>query len=76
MGLGAAGLQPCAGAGEANEKKPDPYVLNSRGNVRASLGDWAGGPPGSSTEAACLLAASFRCFLSLSFWWTCHGCGW
>lgn len=28
-------------AGE-NGKKPDPYVVNSRGNVRASLGDWDG----------------------------------
>lgn len=26
----------------AVDKRPDPYVLNSRGNVRASLGDWAG----------------------------------
>lgn len=25
-----------------NGKKPDPYVVNSRGNVRASLGDWDG----------------------------------
>ena len=26
----------------AVDKRPDPFVLNSRGNVRASLGDWAG----------------------------------
>lgn len=33
-------------------RKPDPYVVNSRGNVRASLGDWAGALPVASTPLA------------------------
>lgn len=31
----------CRRAGALRRKQPDPYVLNSRGNVHASLGKWA-----------------------------------
>ena len=48
----------------ASGRKPDPYVVNSRGNVRASLGDWAGALPARHLPLAPPLAAGVR-------WRTC-----
>jgi len=43
-----AALELCIRGGFA----PDPYVLNSRGNVRGSLGDWAGAKEDYAESAA------------------------
>jgi hypothetical protein len=44
------------GTASAAGKKPDPYVLNSRGNCHNSLGEWDGARPG-SWAPACPCAA-------------------
>lgn len=45
---------------------PDPYVLNSRGNVLASLGRWQG-VLGFLAHAAVLITAALSCMQALNF---------
>jgi hypothetical protein len=45
---------------------PDPYVVNARGNVRASLDDWAGAREDYSESARLFQGSKARGFSSLN----------